>query len=176
MIDKEEMLFVVDENNQPLEPKPRSFVHKNLIWHRTSDIWIMNRKGEVLCQKRSLLKDQNPGKWEAFFGGHLAPGEEYLHNAILETEEELGLRISEKDLVEYKVFKSDKPHHKEFSCIYALVLDHYPEQFKLEAEEIEQVKWVNMAQLRKILMNAKTIDWVLKPWDEEVLNWLKSLL
>ncbi|HXS15141.1 MAG TPA: NUDIX domain-containing protein, partial [Candidatus Saccharimonadales bacterium] len=84
MIKKDELLFTVDENNLLQEPKPRNEVHANGYWHRTAHIWIFNDKKEILCQKRSLLKDMNPGKWEPFFGGHMAPQEEYIDNALLE--------------------------------------------------------------------------------------------
>ncbi len=69
MINKEELIFAVDENNNPIEPISRENAHKNGIWHRISDIWIINKKKQVLVQKRSALKDTNPGKWEAFVGG-----------------------------------------------------------------------------------------------------------
>ena len=66
MIDIQELLFVVDENNQPLKPQLRSSAHKNGLWHRTTGIWVINKSKKVLCQKRSLKKDLNPGIWEAF--------------------------------------------------------------------------------------------------------------
>lgn len=34
MINKDELLFVVDENNNPVEPKPRKKVHTKGYWHR----------------------------------------------------------------------------------------------------------------------------------------------
>jgi len=95
MINSEELLYVVDENNHFLGPQIRSIAHQNRLWHRTTGIWVINNKGQILCQKRSFKKDIKPGFWEAFFGGHLAPGEDYLHNAVQESSEELGITISE---------------------------------------------------------------------------------
>ncbi len=66
MINNKELLFVVDENNQPQQPLPRNVVHKNSLWHRTAAVWVINRNGKILCQKRSLKKDVKPGMWEAF--------------------------------------------------------------------------------------------------------------
>lgn len=176
MIDDQEMVFVVDENNTPIKPQPRSIAHKNLLWHRTTDVFIINRNGQILTQQRSLKKDIKPGYWSVFFGGHLAPGEEYLQNAVEEVNEEIGIQITEQDLIPYKVFKSDKPTHKEFPMNYGLVLDTQENKFKFEKEEIDQVVWKNMDEVKKILVVEKNPQWVLKPWDEEILNWLLTLI
>lgn len=175
MINPQELVFVVDENNEPLEPRTRVIAHKNLMWHRTSGIWVLNSQRQVLCQKRSKLKDINPRKWEAFFGGHLAPGEDYLHNAIVETEQELGIKAGEKDFVPYGVFKSDKDTHKEFQQVFALVLENVPDNFNVEKEEVEELSWKTLDELRNVLVDTKDPDWVQKPWDGEVLEWLDAL-
>ena len=48
MINKDEYLFVVDERNKPVEAKPREEVHRNEHWHRNSNVWIRNFKGQIL--------------------------------------------------------------------------------------------------------------------------------
>ena len=101
MINKNELLCVVDENDNPLEPKSREETHARRLWHRVAHIWILN-KGSVLCQQRSLLKDKNPGMWESFFGGHLSPNQEYIEGAVKELEEEIGIKVSTDDLNFYK--------------------------------------------------------------------------
>src|ERR1700760_3261316 len=105
MINKNELLFVVDENNEPLEPQARYIVHEKNAWHRTTGIWVVNNKKQILCQKRSLLKDTKPGFWEAFFGGHIGPQETYGDNAVKELTEELGIPVQKENLLPYKVLK-----------------------------------------------------------------------
>ncbi len=174
MIDEEELLFIVDENNNPLEPKPRSFAHKKGFWHRTTGIWIFNSRGQVLCQKRSFKKDTKPGYWEAFFGGHLAVGEDYLQSAANEVNEELGLSVKPQDLIAYKVFKSDNPDHKEFQQVLFLNIDLDISKFDFEKEEIDKLKWVDLDKLRVILVEKKYASWVVKSWDEEIIDYLKG--
>jgi len=175
MINDQELLFIVDENNKPLKPEPRSFAHKKGLWHRTSGVWITNKEKQILCQKRSLQKDIRPGMWEAFFGGHLAPGEEYGHNAAAEVSEELGIGVNESMLIPYKVFGSDKLTHKEFQQVFGLMLDVKCGEFSFEKEEIDQLSWKPIEEIRNILVVQRSSEWVLKPWDEEVLDWLASL-
>lgn len=120
------------------------------------------------------MKDIKPGLWEALFGGHLGPNESYIHNAAMETSEELGIEVNEKDLIPYKILKSDEPTHKEFQHIFALVLNNQHE-FKFEKEEVDQLSWQDINKLKEILVNKKHDQWVKKPWDEEILIWLSFL-
>lgn len=174
MIDSQELLLVVNENNQPIEPKLRSIVHQNGLWHRTTGVWVINNKKQILCQKRSFKKDIRPGEWEAFFGGHLAPEEEYKHNAIIELSEELGIKVKENNLIPYKTLKSDKPTHKEYQGIFAYILDE-EQDFKYEKDEIDQLVWKDIEEVRGILLNNNTKNWIQKPWDQEALEWLNKL-
>lgn len=176
MINDQELLFVVDENNKPLKPETRSVVHKNRMWHRCTGIWVVNRLKQVLCQKRSLKKDIKPGMWEAFFGGHLAPDEAYFENALAELKEELGIYVNEASLIPYKILKSDKPTHKEFQHVFAVILEEKTVNFQFEKDEIDQLQWLDIDKVREILVDKNDSKWVYKPWDDEVFNWLNSKL
>jgi isopentenyl-diphosphate Delta-isomerase len=175
MIDNQELLFVVDEDNKPLDPLPRHVVHTGGIWHRATGIWVVSRTGKILCQKRSLNKDIRPGMWEAFFGGHLGPNETYIENAQKELGEELGISVSAEQLIPYKVFKSDKPKHKEFQHVFAFLLPNDQSDFTFEEEEIDQIEWKTFAELETILIADPDPKWVHKYWDKEVLEWLHTL-
>ena len=107
MIDPKELLFTVDDENNPIQPEARDLVHSKGIWHRTSHIWIVNDDGAVLCQQRSLSKDSNPGLWEPFFGGHLPPNTSYEQGAVDELKEELGISINKSDLALFSIYKAD---------------------------------------------------------------------
>ncbi len=172
MIDKDELLFVVDENNNSIEPKPRAEVHAKGYWHRASNIWIINKNKQVLCQKRSMRKDTNPGKWEAHFGGHLAPGEDYLINAIKETNEELGLEVSASELKLFKVYKSEDD--KEFQAVYYLEWNGDANSLTLEKEEVDEVKWFNVSDLEKLFVQKRYPEWVTHGYEDEMLLALKK--
>lgn len=176
MINTNELLLVVDENNQPLDPLPRHIVHKEGIWHRATGIWVVTKTGKILCQKRSLKKDIKPGMWEAFFGGHLGPQETYLESAKQELQEELGIPVEENQLIPYKIFKSDKPKHKEFQHVFAFLLPDEKQAFSFEKEEIDELVWKTFPELEKILLEDPDPKWVHKHWDKEVLRWLHTLV
>ena len=172
MIIKKELLFTVDEQNNPIEPMPRDIVHKNGIWHRTNQVWIINDKKQILCQRRSLLKDMNPGKWEALFGGHIQAGQDYIDSAIIELKEELGITATKKELHFFKVHKSFE--HKEFENIHYLLWNGNIQDIQLEEEEVDQVKWFEIDQLFDLLVKKKSKDWSKFGYEEELLKKLQD--
>ena len=65
----EEFFDIVDETGIPTgQVVSREEAHRDKLWHRTTQIWIVNSNGEILCQKRSRFKDAHPGEWQSFFG------------------------------------------------------------------------------------------------------------
>jgi len=106
----------------------------------------------------------------------LSPGEDYLATAVKEMTEELVSEFTAKVFMPYKVLRSDKPTHKEFQQIFALKLDRDIRDLRFEEEEIGQLAWRDIDELREILVINKNAQWVLKPWDEEVLNWIFASL
>ena len=53
-------------------------------------MFLVNKHGAVLLQKRSLWKDRQPGKWDSSAAGPLDAGESYEEAAVRELKEELG--------------------------------------------------------------------------------------
>jgi 16S rRNA (adenine1518-N6/adenine1519-N6)-dimethyltransferase len=83
---------VVDENDRLLGDAPRSEVHGNNLRHRAVHLFIFNRQGELLLQKRSRWKDRHPLLWDSSAAGHVEAGEDYDETAARELEEELGVQ------------------------------------------------------------------------------------
>ena len=171
MINPGEMLCVVDEDNNPLDPKPRDMVHGQGLWHRTSHIYIKNPENLILCQRRSVMKDQNPQMWESHFGGHVLAGGEYLDFAQIELEEELGIKADKKLLKSFGIYKSEKD--KEFQAVYGLLWSGKTHDLKLEETEVEEVAWFTIDELRQIF-EREDDDWVIHGNELEVLEWLEN--
>lgn len=172
MINKDEFLFVVDERNQPVEAKPREEVHRDEHWHRNSNVWIKNSKGQILCQQRSLKKDSSPGKWEPFFGGHVLAGEGYEETAIKECNEELGLGVGKENLFFINIHQID--HTREFVAVYMTEWDGEIDSISYEEDEINQLKWMDIGELKKILLERKEGGWTKSGFEEEIFDWLSK--
>jgi isopentenyldiphosphate isomerase len=88
----------------------KSEAHRKGHFHPTVHIWFYNKNGEILLQKRSQKKDIHPNLWDVSVAGHIGAGEAILAAAIREVQEEIGLHISEKQLLKIGVFKSVQKH------------------------------------------------------------------
>ena len=116
MINTEELLFVVDEFDMPLKPKTRKQVFKEGLWRRTAHVWVINDQKQLLCQRRSMLKDLGPGLWEPAVAGHIGPTDNYFTGATRELFEETGIEVNPTDLNLFKIYRD--PRFKEYRGIF----------------------------------------------------------
>ncbi len=89
--DPNEIFDVVDEQDEVLRTEKRSVVHAENLLHRAVHALVFNKKNEVFLQKRSVLKDKHPGKWDSSAAGHLDAGEDYETAVNRELKEELDI-------------------------------------------------------------------------------------
>lgn len=162
----------MDENNNPIESRPRDEAHSKGLWHRNSHVWIINSRDEILCQKRSLKKDSNPGFWEPFFGGHLKPNQEYLESAVQEVNEELGLSVRKKDLTLFKIFKDRD--HKEFQSIFKILWYGDISKIKFDKDEVEELKLLPISEVKDTLLTKKNYKWTIIGYETEFFEWLEK--
>lgn len=86
-----EVFDVVDPDDQVTGQATRKEVHEKGLMHRAIHVFVFNKRGDILLQQRSLLKDVCPGIWDSSVAGHLDAGESYESCAIRELEEEMGI-------------------------------------------------------------------------------------
>lgn len=172
MINDSELLYVVDEKNNPLPSKQRYEVHEKGDWHRCSQVYIVNSHRQILCQKRASTLDMYPGMWDPKFGGHLRPHEEYVDNALIELKEELGFRKEKEDLHFFEVYKSEKD--KEFQAVYSTKWDGKLENIHLEKAEVDHVEWKDISELERIFKSHDP-HWIQAGYELRLLSQLKQL-
>lgn len=87
----DEIFDVVNEADEVVGQAKRAEVHAKGLLHRAVHVFVINGRGELLLQQRSLLKDAHPGVWDSSVAGHLDAGEDYASAAVREMEEEMGI-------------------------------------------------------------------------------------
>lgn len=141
----DEIFEIVDENGTVIGTASRSECHGNpSLVHRTAHVVVYHPDGRILLQKRSMLKDIQPGKWDTAVGGHLAPGETYVTAARREMAEELGIggdvRLSH--LFDSKIRNDiESENVRVFSCVH-------PGPFDFQAEEIDELRFWTLSELK----------------------------
>lgn len=113
--DPAELFAVVNENDEVIGSKPRAEVHGNNLRHRAVHLFIFNRAGELLLQKRSRHKDRNPNVWDSSAAGHVDAGEEYDATAARELREELAV---ETELTRVAKIAASTQTGEEFIWLY----------------------------------------------------------
>lgn len=152
----DELFFVVDENDRPLPPLPRKLVHGHGIWHRTTHVWIVNDRSEILCQQRSFDKELSPGKWESTFGGHIGPGESYHEGALRELNEELAIVADSEGLKHWKTLKhyDSQGVNNEFQGIYILNWSGDIDELHFDDGEVVQVAWHSPHEVLRLMLES----------------------
>lgn len=171
MINNQELLYVVDEFDNPLKPMTRKEVFEKGHFRRTAHVWIVNSRNEVLCQKRSLKKDMSPGKWEATVAGHLGPGDNYFTGAAREVHEETGLPIKANHLKLVKIYKDDE--FKEYRGIFVCKWDAKHHEIVSEEDEVSEIKFVKLQTLKKYLGSNTNPNWIRPSYVKDIFSHLR---
>ena len=168
-----ELLDVLDENgNLTGMTEERKVVHQKGLWHKHAGVMIMNKKGEIVFQQRAMVKKVNPGKWTRT-GGHVDSGETAVEGVQRETYEEIGVKIP---LENFKLINVEKREAgKSFVYSYIAVVDYKIEDYKLQKEEVMDIKYLTIEQIEK-LYNEKDQNYTFIHWNdmEEILKLLRQ--
>ncbi len=140
---------IVDETDNIIGYKLRNEIDFEKDYYRIGCLWLKNPKGEVLLAQRLLTKDKDPGKWGPSAAGTLEQGETYESNIYKEAAEELGL--SGVEFMPVIKLKLEEPR-KSFLQLYKGECDWPVSRFVPQPEEVEQVAWVNVNDLKKDIL------------------------
>ena len=119
-------------------------------YHLVVHIWVINSKGEFLIQRRSDTKPLMPGEWAAT-GGSAFAGEGSRHAALRELREELGIHVTRRRMVHVK----RQLRKYSLNDIYAVRCNIPAEKCKLQKDEVAEVKWVSLEELKRMVENGE---------------------
>ncbi|MBI5139214.1 NUDIX domain-containing protein, partial [Candidatus Nomurabacteria bacterium] len=103
---------------------------------------------EILLARRAFSKTHDPGKWGPAVAGTVEEGETYESNIIKEAEEELGLKDI-KPILGEKLRKKTQWNY--FVQQFHLILDKDISEFKIQENEVAEIKWFKIEELKKEL-------------------------
>lgn len=135
--DDRELLPIVDENDIEVGVARRGDIHRRAWRHRSVHVLVLNSRGQLLLQRRSLMKDVYPGFWDVSVGGHVGVGETYEEAARRETKEELGI---ESPLRSVGKLNASAPTGWEFVEVYVCRHDG---PFLAPPGEIAELQWMD---------------------------------
>ena len=121
-------------------------------------IAIQNSEGKFLMQKRVEEKGGDYG----VTGGHPKSGETPYEGIITEVKEELGIDISNNEIIEFDSGCDLKDCYK----MYYTKLDLDIDKLDIQKEELSEVKWFSLEELQEMvnkkILNQDQIDFFIK--------------
>ncbi len=146
-----EKVIIVDKKDNPIGLKERDLVDPKKDIIRISVLWVTNFRDQILLAQRAMNKIYCPGAWAPAVGGTNEEGETYESNIYKEAEEEIGLKDIKFSLG--PKFFVPEPNNK-FCQVFLLKLDRPLDQFKIQGDEIIQIKWFDKDELRSKLRSS----------------------
>ncbi len=147
-----ELLDIVDDEDQVIGSATRGEIHQQALMHRSVHIIVLDGKGRVLLQKRSMQKDQCAGMWDTSCAGHVESGHSYAETAPRELQEELGI-----DGPLHQLFKMHptKDNGQEFALVYTI---EHAGPFTPAVDEIDELKWYSFEEVDNWLHRLSSIS------------------
>lgn len=158
----EEYIDIVDQNGIPTGiSAPKSEIHSKGHLHNTAHVWFFTSEGNILLQQRAASKTIYPLLWDVSVAGHIDAGETPKQAAVREAKEEIGLDISEAQLIKIGIFDCFQSYpngiiDNEFHNTFIAEIKVNIEELTLQKEEVEAIKFVNLSEFKSLLNNSKT--------------------
>lgn len=165
----EEFFPVLNIDGEVVGKATRKECHSGkMLLHPVVHLHVINPKGYLLLQKRSMNKDIQPGKWDTAVGGHVDYGETIETALKREVREELGLiDINPKKLTNY-IFRSSIEQEM-VNVFYIIVADDF--SFNFNKDEIDDARFWSISEIEKSIGTG-----VLTPNFEQEFNRIKHLI
>lgn len=116
-------------------------------WCQTTNVFVMNSEGQVLCHQRSLQKERLPGVWMTHLGGHVGADETYEENALKELSEEAGIRVDAHELIQWRTTKI--PRARVWVGEFVVLKDVSLEALVPQSGEVEKFAWLSVDEILK---------------------------
>lgn len=154
--DKNEFLQVLDEHGNSLNKlELRSVIHKKGLWHNEVACICINRKRQILLQKRSRNKKSYPSCW-GLFAGHVVEYDDIKESIIKEMREELVSEIKENNIfLLVDKIKNERDDNKCFVTCFCAFVDRDEKDILFQKEEIDEVKWFSFDEFKQMVRNEK---------------------
>jgi len=143
----EDKVILVDANDNQVGLMAKLEAHEKGVLHRAFSVFIFNKKGELMLQRRALGKYHSPGLWTNTCCSHQREGESNIESGKRRLSEEMGFvtELIEKTSFIYKAKFDNGLTEHEFDHVLVGNFDNSP---KINTEEVDSWKWMNMENIK----------------------------
>lgn len=146
----EHPLVLVDENDQPVGLMEKMEAHRKALLHRAFSVFLFNKNGEMLLQRRALKKYHSGGLWTNACCSHPYPHESPQEAAQRRIREELGFQTEVTPAFHfiYKAALDNELTEYEFDHV---LLGQYEGPVFPNEDEVGDYCYTSMAELKENL-------------------------
>lgn len=147
-----EDVILVDENDRQTGTMEKLEAHQKGVLHRAFSIFLFNKNGELLLQRRALEKYHTPGLWTNTCCSHPRADESMEHALQRKLKQEMGITIPVKKAFQF-VYKAELE-----SGLIEHELDHvfygyFGENPNPNPEEVVEWKYSSVSDIREDIKN-----------------------
>ena len=161
---KKEKVVLVDRNDNPIGLMSKLEAHEKGVLHRAFSVFILNKKGQLMLQRRALDKYHSPGLWTNTCCSHPRESEGTIEAGVRRLKEEMGFTTPLMPMFSF-IYKSKFDNGLTEHEFDHVLLGYYDKQPFINKIEVSDWKWMS---LDKIILEIKN-----KPEDFTV--WFKII-
>ena len=166
----EERVILVDESDREIGSEEKLEAHRQGKLHRAFSIFVFNREGQVLLQKRSPQKYHSDGLWTNTCCSHPRPGEPMELEVQRKLKQEMGFECDLQWIFNFTYKVQFKNHliENEVDHVFIGRFDGSP---KPNADEVVDWKWMDLETLVvDVKKNPESYSYWLKTCIDQVLE------
>lgn len=172
-----ELLDILDEDGKVTgKTEDKDIIHATGLWHKEVEVWIVNKEGKILIQKRSEIMKQAPNKY-SITAGHVKSGEDIKDAMVREIKEEIGIVCKKEELKLILIAKhqSYRGDNNAFRYDYFLETDKKISDFIRQEEEVSELKYITIQELKEVVENQDS-NYLFGKWEyiQEVIKYLEE--
>lgn len=148
----EERVVLINRKDEFLGTMEKQKAHELGVLHRAFSIFLFNQKGEMLLQQRAASKYHSPLLWTNACCSHPRLNESYADAANRRLKEELGITCQIEEVLHF-IYKAEVGEGLTEHELDRVFVGHYDDEFKLNPDEVAEIKYIKMETLRQDIQN-----------------------
>ncbi|CAG5076249.1 isopentenyl-diphosphate Delta-isomerase [Parvicella tangerina] len=149
----EEYVILVDENDQEVGQMEKMEAHEKALLHRAFSVFVFDKSGKFLLQRRALEKYHSGGLWTNACCSHPRAGETTKEAAMRRLNEELGFTVDVEEQFSF-IYKSELDKgltEHEFDHVFFAT---YEGEMNPNPAEVMEVKYVELEELKRDMKDS----------------------
>jgi isopentenyl-diphosphate delta-isomerase len=141
-------VILVDEKDTPLGTMEKLQAHKEGVLHRAFSVFLFNKDGDLLLQRRNEDKYHSGGLWTNTCCSHPKPGESMIEGASTRLQEEMGISTTIEFAFSfiYKAIFENGLIENEYDHVF---IGSYNAEPNPAPEEVSDWRYVSLADVKK---------------------------